>query len=989
MKFLLIALLAGDLSASAAGPGDYPVHTQMPPVPGSAADYQSMWDPFVLRLAKGAAPIEVVPEAASDSRLMAPFDSLPWNGRQIARDKDANWYVLVEKGAGSFYLATGPGRDSRPYRPRGGDLPAFELLGAGEGALIRAEGGGSRASLVVDGKQQLHLVFHRPDGLWHLQARLDEESPAHLRDRAAWTGPTRLVEGPCRAGDLMLDASLGVAICYSQDDKVFYRALAASAPETVARPASGMPALRRFAAPANGPEDDAAAPGLGKLRRPDAVVPGRAHLKLPFSECESQDAVMDLAPDGTVWLAFRRDFAIWVARRSLDGKWSPPECAAREYAFHPSLVVTEGRPLIVYHHDGLRRLPLDLDSDLTKRAGGAPALGYATLTDEGWRVGTLAVPEEIAVFRRGMWAKRGVGRQFPQIEQLGWPVLFRDPQGVAWALWQNTTRRWSYRARWQGEGFGDIQECRGPFNAPRLPVNAEKLPPAGAADVGLLFYAAAAGGQNRVIFDRLGIPSLSVTDEREVLFLDGLEIAEARGVELKLNPMTKPITEPAFSPQKGERTAMNASVTKHGDLYAMTYSRSFEGGGGGQGFAISRDGLRFQPVEALPADLPAPVPGLFRPLSFWNGTESSRAKPFYANPDPAAANRKFLRLAFTTDARGSYRLEHSPDGQQWMRGPQLTAPEAMRERGQPNLHDAADAERPLRIYSRVYTETGRSWGVIWSRDLEHWSGLEHLLDPDDPYGKEPAMDRIGTTGKDYTMRGQIFLDAVAGKGEDEIYAAGVRKAEGLYFCFYWPGQQGRPLSDVGIAVSRDGFNFSRVKNGQRTLPLGPPGAWDSGYIFQMKALLEPGSDQVRVYYRATAARREGTDAFGHSLTEVGVATIRANGFTFYAPRDSTTTGSVTTIPIESRAGKKRGLAVNFDTAAGQGGVLAVEVLDAATGKPLEGYALADCRMTATGGLAVPVVWRRADDLPAGRPIRLRFHLAGREVRLFSFGFRDL
>lgn len=72
----------------------------------------------------------------------------------------------------------------------------------------------------------------------------------------------------------------------------------------------------------------------------------------------------------------------------------------------------------------------------------------------------------------------------------------------------------------------------------------------------------------------------------------------------------------------------------------------------------------------------------------------------------------------------------------------------MRERAQPNLHDANDPERPLRIYSRVYTETGRSWGVIWSRDLEHWSGLEHLLDPDDPYGKTPAMEHIGTTGKD-------------------------------------------------------------------------------------------------------------------------------------------------------------------------------------------------------------------------------------------------
>lgn len=239
------------------------------------------------------------------------------------------------------------------------------------------------------------------------------------------------------------------------------------------------------------------------------------------------------------------------------------------------------------------------------------------------------------------------------------------------------------------------------------------------------------------------------------------------------------------------------------------------------------------------------------------------------------------------------------------------------------------------------------------------------------------------------MRGQIFLDAVAGKNEDEIYAASVRRAEGLYFCFYWPGRQGRPLSDVGVAVSRDGFNFSRVKDGQRVLPPRFPRRVDAGYIFQMNPLLEPGSDTVRVYYRATAARREGTEEFDHFLTEVGVATIRVNGFTYYAPRHSTRTGSVTTIPIESPAGAKRGLAVNFDTAAGKGGWLAVEVLDAATWEAREGFTLADCRVRSTGGLALPVAWRRGEAVPAGRPIGLRFHLAGSATRLYSFGFRDL
>jgi hypothetical protein len=43
----------------------------------------------------------------------------------------------------------------------------------------------------------------------------------------------------------------------------------------------------------------------------------------------------------------------------------------------------------------------------------------------------------------------------------------------------------------------------------------------------------------------------------------------------------------------------------------------------------------------------------------------------------------------------------------------------------------------------------------------------------------------------------------------------------------------------------------------------------------------------------------------------------------------------------------------------------------------------------TGGLAVPVVWRGGEVLPAGRDVRLRFHLTAPGTRLYSFGFRDL
>lgn len=954
---LLLALMACPCPAAPAGGfGEHPSHAEMPPVPTNPAEYQSMWDPFVLRAAETGEPLEVSSESAGDEvRPLSGFDSVPWNGRQIVRDASGNWFVIVEQAGGAILLATGGPATANPYRPRGGDLAAIVLAG-GEGRAVLPATSVNRASMTVDGSNHLHVIWHNDDGLWHTEADLGQGALPDLSRSDAWTAPRLLVERPCRPGDIMVSADGTVVVSYSADDTVYYRPVSGGEPEAAGGLGAGMPEMER--------------PG------------GR----IPMSERECQDAVMDQAPDGSVYLAFRRDFAVWVARRTPAGAWLPAERVAREYAFHPSVMVADGRPLVTFLHDGIRRMPLDLEGNIALRAGGGSTVAYATRTDAGWRTGSIARAEEIIVFRRGMWSARGRGRVLPQIEQLGWPVMFRDRHGVVWALWQNTTRRWAFSARWMGEEFGQVHECRGPFNAPALPLNAEKHAPAGASDVGLLFFAAAAGGKDRAIFDRLRVPSLSVADGREVLFLDSLEVGATAGADFALNQMTKPSPYPALSPRGDNRVVWGASVTKRGDTYVMGYTSPLEDGGSRHGLAISSDGVHFEKVDELPEGLPEAEETPARPLAFWKGMPENLPPSHYENPDRTDPARRYVRLTYSSEDRGTYWVEYSPDGEEWTERVQTTAAEAMREGGKPSFYDPADPERPIRTYSRVYTETGRSWGVTWTKDLMNWSGLEHLLDPDDPYGTQPAQSGIGSTGKSYTMRGQVYMDSVAGRGEDEIYASSVRFAEGLYFCFYWPGATGRPLTDVGLAVSRDGFNFTRVKNGERVLPVGPPGAWDSGYIFQMYPMLD--GDTVRVYYRGTAGRREGTDGFGHNLTEIGLATIRVNGWTYYTPRAGRDRATVTTIPIESPAAGSRGLAVNIEGAAAVPGGFAVEVLDAATGEPLEGFALDDCLAQAEDGLAVPVTWRGGEALPRGRAIRLRFHLRAPGVRLYSFGFRD-
>ena len=127
----------------------------------------------------------------------------------------------------------------------------------------------------------------------------------------------------------------------------------------------------------------------------------------------------------------------------------------------------------------------------------------------------------------------------------------------------------------------------------------------------VLFFAA-----NRVIFDRLRIPTLSVAEERQVLFLDCLEVAEASGLEFVLNEMSKHPANPVLTPgppgSKDDRHVQGGSFSKHGSTYVMRYGyqswdqqpdepdgAEFKRGG----LAISPDGVRWQRVDKLPEDL--------------------------------------------------------------------------------------------------------------------------------------------------------------------------------------------------------------------------------------------------------------------------------------------------------------------------------------------------------------------------------------------------
>ena len=963
-------------------------YTMMPPYPTDPKDYVNKWDPFVLPALPGAREAFLsVTNRYNQSYLREmknpPLrDSFPLvNGRQIARDSFGNWFVIVEKDS-SLLLASGRGP-----RIAGGDLALMELVGSKQGALLASQGEVIGASMVIDGSNRLHVVWYSPSGLWYVMSNIAGGAIEQLRAKQSWMEPRQLVKARCHPGDIMLDADGKVVVCYSRSDRVYYMPVAGGKAELAAGLGAGARALGGVSAAGEAvPEFDDAKPTAS---RDNKAQPGRKPSyppPPPLAARECQETVMDLAPDGTVYLAFRRDFQIWVTRRTRERGWLPAECAARGLAFHPSIIVTGGRPLVCFQFEGLRNTTLDRADYLGQREAGGSSVGFATLTKGGWRTGYLAKTEEILVNRQGIWEKMMQGKLIPMLEQMGRAVLFRDRHGVAWALWQNTTRRWAYCARWLGEDFGQVQECRGPFNAPGLPVSAEKSMPATATDIGVLFVAA-----NRVIFDRLKIPALSLTEERQVMFLDSLEVAETSGVDFVLNNMTKHAANPVLSAgapgSKDDRHVRVRSVRKHGSSYVMCYGyQSWDDKEWKyDGLAVSTDGTHWQKVERLPEDFPPPDPDP-RPDA---GNPLRRG--YFDNPDHSDPAKRFMRTIKCGEvgwAKGSYRVQYSPDGKKWTDGPETSILNGIREGGSPNLWDPLDLpERRIKIYGRVYTSNARSCGMMWSSDLLRWAGGENFLDPDDPYGAPPALTPANRPVKDaYTMRAQVFLDACAGKGEDQIYNCDVAIVEGLYFCNYWPCTPEHRM-DIALAVSRDGLNFTRIKNGERLLPVGPAGAWDSGYIFQVLPRRE--GDLLRVYYRGTTTHH-GTESYSDPSPEsIGLATIRVNGWTYYTPKSDDHQGTVTTIPIQAPAGVRKRLTVNMEGAARQAGALAAEVLDAATGQPIPGFGAAECIGPVTDGLAVPVTWKAGQTLPVGRNIRLRFHLRARGLRLYSFGFQAI
>ncbi|HET7560201.1 MAG TPA: hypothetical protein VFK80_09605 [Limnochordia bacterium] len=721
----------------------------------------------------------------------------------------------------------------------------------------------------------------------------------------------------------------------------------------------------------------------------------------PLADC-GETVALARDPSGGMHAAFTRVVAgaarkgrnqaleIAYARWRDDSGWSPPERAAHGNGRFPAIALSDGEPVIVYQTGGQRRVDPHSGDYLFQREGGGSGIAYAVRTKDGrWRRGSIAAPSEILIQDRAE-ADVYKGRLYPMVEELHRPALISDRHGVIWTLWADTTRRHTYWSRRLGGTWSEPMELRGAYYALAPDLATEALQSTASARFGVACVAA-----GRLYFSTVPVPDFLSAPGQAVTFLDLQEFSTWEGLETVLGRCERYPHNPVFSPgPPGSRDDAGVSfpqVRRFGGRFIMHYqlrggSRASNQEGGRMGYAESDDGIRWERPAITPSTDPDVLPtGPDNSIPWVMGNFIDEAEP-----DPEQRFKGATLFGKWTQTRERF-LVTSPDGRYWRIAGEAPALYGILEAGGPSLRlDDAPPEARYRAIGRTTSTSGRALGMLVSPDLLDWRGNESLLDADDPYG-QPAMLRRGGY-----VSGRI-LDPLAERGAHQIYWGVVWREHGLFLCLYAPYRyDGR--YDAALAVSRDGYNFSRVKNGERLLPCGEPGEWDYGSIaigYGVGAPLRL-DDRLRFYYSASTGHH-GTKPWG-TPSSIGLADLPLDGYVALRVRRDAPGGAgwITSVPVTPtfqrapvlvvRYGPQRFYAADPEpTEAPAPGALAAEWLDTRTGEPCDGFTAAGCRARVRSAGLCEIDWPKGDGRTlSGRSVRFRLALRGLAICVYSF-----
>lgn len=600
------------------------------------------------------------------------------------------------------------------------------------------------------------------------------------------------------------------------------------------------------------------------------------------------------------------------------------------------------------------------------------------------------------------------------------PQLAVDRHGVAWCFFPDNTRRSTFWTRWMGEGFGEI------YNGPRLhyrpphfdwnllPIGRLSVEREGSSsEIGMVI--GLEGPLEGQAFRTVSVPDHPSDASSKVLFLDGLEVAEMKGVDLTVqearrhtrNPLIDVGPEGSFD---SDRVFNHGTVLNDGVGYRMWYGAiheplpvektnetdlNDEDRTNPQsvpwwdtitcGYAESEDGVDWKRTHLG--------------LAEWNGTKDNNLVPhlrhaplMIRDDDEQDPNRRYKSLYLWNSGEmcemagsGKYGVEYdlrdeyfpailftSPDGidltphdarvifSDGDAKPFSIIPQSL-------FRDDAEPDPARRWKAYGFTSLNlrrRGTAMIYSEDALTWYA----------HSENPVLDP--------SVRG---TPAIVGGPESQIHDTVVFPYAGYYLALY-QCQHNSEILDVELAMSRDGETFVHIQPGSKILPLGPEGSWESEHLFPTVPVIL--DEEVRIYYgggRMIDVPLEDRARLGSRTLKVlpGLATLRKDGFTSVGLREEGR-GSLTTLPFQLKEPCRLQLNANCKADCW----IAVEVLEPTTPPPLDGYSIQDCDPVTEDDIAFPVRWRESTDLPIGVLMRVRFHFRGDTSlpRLYSYSF---
>lgn len=312
-----------------------------------------------------------------------------------------------------------------------------------------------------------------------------------------------------------------------------------------------------------------------------------------------------------------------------------------------------------------------------------------------------------------------------------------------------------------------------------------------------------------------------------------------------------------------------------------------------------------------------------------------------------------------------------------------TAYRSIRRLDAPRL-DEAGCRTPDGVH-RVPADKPGQPEMCWTNDQivmapDAVSNATHATDP----GSAPAIDYYGATVWQYP-----------GVTDGSVYFMFPERV----WHYIGKGNTGpMPLPaeiDVGLAVSRDGANFSHISGREALLPLGPDGAFDSRMTWVLPSPQIRG-DRIYVYYAGSHTNHNGVpDAdtpAKYSRGGISVAFARIDGLTSLDVQETTlATTKVLTFAcggcVNPRPDKlcANHLQLNVDSTTAHG-MVRVALLHPDTMAPLPGFSLNDSLPLVVDSPRAVANWTKGADVSALRRTRLRVQIEMGGTKLYSLQF---